>query len=101
METAGAGRDERGPFRDKHAVQCQNAFRRIIRKAEDRGMKVNEGKTAMACVSGALKYEARAHIMTAEGDLIQSGDSIKVLGFRFSNRPNICLLYTSPSPRDS
>ena len=39
--------------RTKHGLACQNTFRRIIRRAEDRGMKVNSGKTAMVCVSDA------------------------------------------------
>ena len=56
METAGRGRDP-DPFRDKHAVACQNVFRRTIRRAEERGMRVNEAKTAMVCVSGAQSYD--------------------------------------------
>ena len=61
METAMRGQDPL-PYRSKHAVACQNQFRKIIWRAEERGMKANKKKTAMVCASGAQSYEARAHI---------------------------------------
>ena len=60
-------------YRSKHAIQAQNVFRHVVRAAESIGMVVNAKKTAMICVSDSLSYEAEAYI---------------------------CLLYTSPSPRD-
>ena len=57
METAMRG-DDGLKYRDKHGLACQNVYRRTVRRAEERGMRVNANKTA-------------------------------------------CLLYTSPSPRDS
>ena len=77
--------------RDKHAVPCQNLFRRVVAKAESRGMKVNSEKAAMLCISDASSYQAEAHIIGGEGGRIASGKTMKILG---------CLLYTSPSPRD-
>ena len=74
------------PYRDKHAVECQNQFRRIIRRAEERGMRVNEDKTAMVCTSGAQSYEARAHIYAADGTRIESGNTMKVLGYHLGHR---------------
>ena len=46
METARRGQDPL-PYRDKHAVACQNQFRKIIRRAEERGMKANEKKLSL------------------------------------------------------
>ena len=95
-------------IRVKHAVQAQNIFRHIVRGAEALGMVVNAKKTAMMCVSGALNYEADAFILDADQTRIGCTKSIKALGIRLSNRLDmedhvryiICLLYTSPSPRD-
>ena len=90
METAIPSLDGEGArVREKHGVQCQNAFRTIVRRSGERGMKVNSRKTAMVCVSGAQTYRAKSHIMTAEGEKIESGDSMKVLGFTFSGKPTV------------
>ena len=70
----------------KHDIITQNMFRRIVRKAESRGMVVNNKKTKILCMSDAMSYEARAYILDAGSKKLESTDS--------------CLLYTSPSPRD-
>ena len=85
METAHRTSDP--PIRDKHAIACQNSFKRIIRRLEEKGMKVNSAKTAMTCISGAQSYEARAHILTAEGEAVTSSSGMKVLGYHLSSRP--------------
>ena len=86
METADrVGED----VRDKHAVKCQNLFRRIKGRTQNRGMKVNASKTAMLCISGATSYHAQAHITTEGGDRVQSGDNMKVLGFNLSSRARV------------
>ena len=56
METAVYGRDMEGKFRDKHGIQCQNSFRKVVRRSEQRGMKVNASKTAMICMSDSQSY---------------------------------------------
>ena len=66
-------RVEGRPLRVKHDVESQNVFRRVVERAEGRGMVVNKNKTKLLLISGALTYKGRAYI---------------------------CLLYTSPSPRD-
>ena len=53
--------------RNKHAVACQNSFRRITRKAVKRGMKVNSGRTTLLCISGAQSDKASAHIIDSDG----------------------------------
>ena len=89
METASRGEEAGTKFRDKHSVQCQNTFRAVIRKAEERGMKVNSKKTAMTCISGAQSYEARAHIFDGGGERVKSGPTMKLLGFHMSSSPTV------------
>ena len=50
------------PYRDKHGIRCQNDLRWIVRRAEQKGMKVNRAKTSMVCISGATSYAARSHL---------------------------------------
>ena len=75
--------------KEKHAIISQNTFRRVLRKAEGRGMKVNTAKTNMLCVSDAQTFKADGFIEDEEGGRITSvdTDSIKVLGFHFGRRP--------------
>ena len=79
MEGAPAG-DDGTPFRDKHAIAAQNSFRTTIRRAEGRGMKVNGGKTAVVCLSGAQSYEARSHLISSDrsGQLCQGDEGLGV-----------------------
>ena len=77
METAVRGEVGGKAVRTKHRVACQNTFRHVIRRAEERGMKVNSCKTAMVCMSCAQSYGARLFIMTADGEEVSSGDSMK------------------------
>ena len=86
--------------RVKHTLQAQNVFRHVVRNAERIGMVVNAKKTAMICVSGASDYKADAFILDSDQNRIGCTNKIKALGLHLSNRLDICLLYTSPSPRD-
>ena len=74
--------------RAKHAVACQNVFRRTIRNAESIGMRVNEKKTNQICVSDAMSFKASSHVYTIGGDKLISSDSLKLLGFHFGTRPS-------------
>ena len=40
----------------------------------------------MICVSGAQSYQARSHIFGSEGDIVNSGPSVNVLGYHLSPR---------------
>ena len=86
METARRDQDD-VQFREKHVVACQNAYRYVIRRSEERGMKVNGNKTAMLCISGAQSYEARSFILGADGTRVDSGKTMKLLGVHLSNKP--------------
>ena len=143
METALRLERDGKQVRVKQAVQTQNTFKYVTRRAESIGMKVNSNKTSVLCISDALSFTAEGFI--EDGGLrLTSGDSMKLLGFHFSAQPTVsahlmalrrrfrsrywvlrhlrsagftneelvrvykvvvrpvaCLLYTSPSPRDS
>ena len=91
META--VRFERGGkfIRSKHAVPSQNVFRHVIRRATDRGMKVNAAKTKLLCVSDALSYLPEVSIKSPDDSYIvtKPEDSLKMLCFHFSTRPTV------------
>ena len=89
METARRVTENSSQFREKHAVQCQNTFRTIVRKVEGIGMKVNGKKMAMICTSGAQSYKARAFFTCSDGETVRSGESMKVLGFHLSSSPMV------------
>ena len=78
-------------IRSKHAVQSQNIFRHLVRRAEKIGMKVNTEKTAMVCVSDSLSYEAEAFILDGDGERIGCQKKIKALGMVFGSRPTMDL----------
>ena len=73
----------------KHAKRSQNVVRTIVHCAEDSDMVINAKKTRMLCISAATSYEAKAYILDNEGQEIESGSSLKILGFHFSSAPNM------------
>ena len=77
------------PGKVKHAVQSQNVFRSVVWAATNIGMKVNTTKTNLLVVSDSLLYDTAAYIEDSNGERIVSGESMKILGFTFSRRPNV------------
>ena len=78
-------------IKKKHTIPTQNAFRCVTTKALEKGMVVNASKTGLLCVSDALNYRPQAFIMDCQDNVICSGTSLKILGFWFSDRPNVDL----------
>ena len=76
-------------IRTKHAIPSQNAFRHIVRRAEAKGMKVNTQKTGLICISSSLNHKTAAFIEDKDGVRRESSDRLKVLGWHFSDRPNV------------
>ena len=87
MENAMTVQDGQERWKVKHAVPTQNVFRYVVGRAEERGMKVNTAKTGMVCISDSLNTRSAAFILDREGNKIESGQSLKVLGWHFSDRP--------------
>ena len=73
----------------RRALSSQNAFRSMVRNAVKKGMKVNASKTCVLAISDSLSYVPKTFIENEEGEIIESSDSLKVLGFNFTNRPSV------------
>ena len=73
----------------KRAIITENLFRLIVHKAESQGMKVNCGKTNCLCIAELKSYIPKAFIVDSRGNRIESGNSMKVLGFHFSSDPDM------------
>ena len=71
----------------KQAIPSQNVFRHVVRRAEERGMNVNTGKTGMLCISDSQNFQTRSFILDRDGNRIVSGEKLKVLGWHFSRKP--------------
>ena len=77
------------PKKSKHDLQSQNMFRRMVARAESRGMVVNKKKTKILCVSNSQTYKASCYLKDSDGNEIHSGSSMKVLGFHMDSRPSV------------
>ena len=75
----------------KQAVPSKNTFRSVTTNAKKKGMVVNADKTNMICVSDALSYTPASFIIDSESNRIDCRESMKVLGFPFSNKPKVSL----------
>ena len=71
-------------FRNKHAIRTENLFLSIVFQALSRGMKVNGAKTNALLISEVKNFIPKAFI-DVEGDRIETGNSMKILGFEFSS----------------
>ena len=89
MENAPRSISNQTEVRVKHAVATQNVFRHVIQAAENKGMKVNASKTNMICISDSLTFKASCFIQDRDGNRIDAGDKLKVLGWHFSSRPTV------------
>ena len=90
MDSAVTGaRSDGANVKTKHDIQSQNVYRRIVARAESRGMVVNRKKTAILCMSDSQTYEASCYLEDADGTLLRSGSSKKVLGFHLDSRPTV------------
>ena len=69
-----------------HSQQAENLFFRVKRVAKDKGMRVNDRKTQLLCIT-ASHDEVKSYIKS-EGRRILSSDSLKILGYTFGDRPN-------------
>ena len=73
-------------YRDAHVVKTESRVNSIVEKATAVGMKVNEEKTTLLCVSDSISFEARSHIY-AGGERIAASETMKVVGFTFTDKP--------------
>ena len=66
----------------------QVAFDKLYEGCNDRGLKINENKTQLLSIS-TNSYKTKAWIRLNNGTVMYSGDSFKILGFTFSEYPNV------------
>lgn len=71
----------------KVSIGSQNAFRSIEVNAKHTGVIVNSNKTNLLCISDSLNFLPETYIVDNERNVIKSTDSMKLLGFHFTNRP--------------
>ena len=69
-----------------HAKDSERMFETVCKNAEVVGMKVNRQKTQLLCVSASKNYDVRSFIHS-DGKIVQSGDSLKVIGFTLGRKP--------------
>ena len=97
-----------------HAPDSEENLQSVMDYCEEKGLKVNEKKTQLLAVS---PRGGTAVWLQAGRECVESSEKMKLLGFIFSDKPTVapqienlitratkrmfCLLYTSPSPRDS
>ena len=87
METAHLVRGGNHAIKSKHDLPTQNLFRREVERATRKEMVVNSGKTRLLCISDVQMYKAVGYIEDADGNRLESGSAMKVLGFHFDSRP--------------
>ena len=75
---------------DIHARKSEDYFLTMETTAEDIGMRVNPTKTALLCVNANYDDELHSYI-NHRGAKIESSPEMKLLGFWFSDRPNVSL----------
>ena len=76
------------PLHTFQPPKTQAAFNQISRKANSKGLKINEDKTQLLSVPSAF-YDTRAVLKDNQDREMSSGNALKMLGFNFSNQPTI------------
>ena len=71
------------------AARTQNAFNHIGVRAEHCKMKVNSAKTNALLISELKAYTPEAFFFDKNGEKISTKESMRVLGFHFSSRPDM------------
>ena len=88
MDSAAVGVRDGGQVKIKHDLITQNMFRRVVDRATGRGMVVNAAKTKVLCISDAQNYRAISMFEDCDGSRIESGGTLKVLGYHMDSRPS-------------
>ena len=72
------------------APQSQEAFVEVKDESSKLGMVVNDSKTQLLCVSQKGNV-LRSFITTPDGQKLESGDSLTILGFTFGPKPDVSM----------
>ena len=71
-----------------HAEKSELLFNEVSVRAAEIGMRVNQKKTQLLCMSGS-NYSNVSSYIKYDGEKINSSTSLKILGFMFGNKPNV------------
>ena len=92
-----------GPRVDHLVIRLQKMLDLLVQWGNTCGLKFNPDKTV--AVLFTRKRQSPTHFIRFEGKTIKYSDTVKYLGVDLDSKLHwkfhICLLYTSPSPRDS
>ena len=75
-----------------HSPRTEHFFERTHEKSTEIGMKVNQKKTQLLCLSAAINDTIASYIRpTIDGKCTEtvSSDTLKILGFHFDSRPTV------------
>ena len=90
LQTAGAVFSTRKTEITIIPQQCQKLFKKMSHRSKDKGMRINERKTQILCISSAVNAEIRAEMMAGK-EQIESDEEMKLLGFFFGKTPDVGL----------
>ena len=76
-------------------MSSTESFESIKTRSKEKGLKINDSKTQVLSVSSA-HYDTRAVLKTCTGEILTSGEELKMLGFTFSQEPTICRQLDNP-----
>ena len=68
--------------------KTQESFDKLSAACQDRGLKINDKKTQLLSISSG-KNQTKAWLTLKDGSTLYSGESFKLLGFLFSNKPTV------------
>ena len=70
-----------------HAIKYEDIFKRVKEKGESIGMRMNDNKTQLVCITAATSSEVTAFIRLSDGEIKRSQTSLKQLGFHSGTKP--------------
>ena len=71
--------------RSIHAGDLEDEFKKIAANSSKVGMRINESKTQLLCVSNSINYTVESYL-TVGSERIRSGEQLKILGMMFDSR---------------
>ena len=77
----------RGRTTFAHAPETQTLFNNLREEASKIGMRVNDNKTQLLCISPSTN-NCKSYLVTDDGTRLESSQTLKLLGFLFSDHPS-------------
>ena len=75
-------------YKEFHATRSECLFEHVAARARNKGMVVNDAKTAVLCIADTVIEDHNAYIRAGTEKII-GGDELKVLGFTFTKSPTV------------